>query len=369
MSAPVPDAVRDDEIEISLCGANERDEQARLHAQCFKKQLALRGLSWRYDDVPHGPSVTIVARPPGREAVSGYACNPRRAIVGGDERTLALVGETGDVMTHPDWRKRGFFSRLDRAAMDDAKRRGWVLAFGLPNRKSAHIFLELGWEEIGSVRPWTFVLRADSAARAVRAREGRLRGWLAGLDARKCARGRARLDASRQRFRRAVLDRFPPEVEALSRAVEPGFGFMLRRDAEYLNWRFVRAPSRLFRVIGVFDRADFAGYVVVQLPRRGEASGYLVDALASSEHALLAALGEGLIELEREGASLVVSTAIDGSWWSTKLALAGFLPPKSDNHLSVILFPLQPEHPLVAAARDTSRWYFTDGDRDDETMG
>lgn len=196
-----------------------------------------------------------------------------------------------------------------------------------------------------------------------------MRGWLAGFDARKCARGRERLDASRQRFRRALLDRFPPEVEALSRAVEPNFGFMLRRDAAYLNWRFISAPSRLFRVIGVFDRAQLAGYVVVQLPRRGEATGYLVDALAPTEHALHAALGEGLIELEQAGASLVVATAIDGSWWNEKLAFAGFLPPKSDNHLAVILHPLQPEHPLVAAARDTSRWYFTDGDRDDETMG
>src|SRR5262249_18415262 len=366
---PQTGRVRDEEIVVARCTAADRHEQARLYAQCFKKPLPSRGLVWRYDDNPLGESVSFVARPPGGEAISGYACNARRAVARRDERTLALVGETGDVMTHPDWRKRGFFSQLDRAAMEEARRRGWVLAFGLPNRKSAHIFLELGWERIGTVRGWTHVLRADATARASRAREGRLRGWLAPLDARKSARGGGGLDAARHGFRRADLDRSPPEVEELSRAVEPRFGFMLRRDAEYLNWRFVRAPSRAHRAIALYDRTQLAGYAVVQLPRRESRVGYLVDVLGRDDDMVRAAIGEGLIELEREGASIVEATALDGSWWSEHLDEAGFLRARDENHLTVILHPLAPEHPLVAAARDTSCWYFTDGDRDDETMG
>jgi hypothetical protein len=35
----------------------------------------------------------------------------------------------------------------------------------------------------------------------------------------------------------------------------------------------------------------------------------------------------------------------------------------------VILYVHEPGHPLVAAAREVRRWYLTDGDRDDETMG
>jgi hypothetical protein len=65
----------------------------------------------------------------------------------------------------------------------------------------------------------------------------------------------------------------------------------------------------------------------------------------------------------------VRATAIDGSWWSGQLVSAGFLPPRPENHLSVILHVHQPDHPLVSAARDIRGWYMTDGDRDDETMG
>jgi hypothetical protein len=111
------------------------------------------------------------------------------------------------------------------------------------------------------------------------------------------------------------------------------------------------------------------GYAVVQLPRPGEAHGYVVDLLASDAGAEAAALEAALARLDAAGASYAEATAIDGSWWSGKLSSAGFLAPRPKNHLLVIVHANQPDHPLALAARDPRRWYFTDGDRDDETMG
>ncbi|MBM3986549.1 MAG: GNAT family N-acetyltransferase [Planctomycetes bacterium] len=364
-----PGATRDEEIEVARCSRADRAEQARLYAACFKKPLPSGGLEWRYDASPAGESVSLVARASDGLAISGYACSPRDALVGGDERTLATVGETGDVMTHPQWRKRGFFSRLDRAAMDEARRRGWALAFGLPNRRSAHIFLELGWERIGSVRPHLFVLRADDTARDARGKDGRWKRWTTGFEQRRCARARNTLGARAGTFHIERVERFDARATALARAVEPRFGFMVRRSAEYLNWRFLDTPSGLHRAFALLDGATLAAYVVVQVPRAGERSGFLVDVLARDEAGLAAALETGLTELARTGASVVEATALEQSWWAQQLVRAGFAPRGDEHALSVILHPLQDAHPLVAAARDTSKWYFTDGDRDDETVG
>lgn len=356
-------------IEIAACGPAQRAEQAELYAACFRKPLPPHGLAWRYDDLPHGPSVSFVGRTDAGQAISGYACNPRQAVARGDAATLAIVGETGDVMTHPDWRKRGHFSSLDRAAMEAARERGWVFAFGLPNRRSAHIFLELGWKQIGTVRPWTFVLRADAAARAWRRREGFWKALGVGGLARRGARQRRAMAAELAKLRAEELREFPTDVEKLSRAVEPRFAFMLRRTKSYLDWRFARSPSRLHRSFALRTQAgELRAYVVVQTPRSGERTGYLVDVLAAEDSAQRAAMELGLSALERAGASVVEATAVDGSWWSAKLEEAGFGPPREDNHLIVIQNVLRPEHPL-AAANDASKWCFTDGDRDDETMG
>jgi len=85
--------------------------------------------------------------------------------------------------------------------------------------------------------------------------------------------------------------------------------------------------------------------------------------------ALAAALDGGLATLEQAGASVVQATAIDGSWWRDVLVGQGFVAPRRANHLTIILHVHDGAHPLAAAARDPRGWYFTDGDRDDETMG
>ena len=360
-----------------LCGPGDRAEQARLFNACFKKDVTADHLAWRYDRGPHGAAISLVTRPEhveGGEAVSGYACSPRLALVEGDESTLAPVGETGDVMTHPEWRKRGLFSELDRRAMAEAKERGWPLVFGLPNRRSAHIFLQTGWERVGTVRPWSFLLRADAAARAEEFKEGRLRRLLVPWNAARCARARRRLGTPAEHGLEArALERFPDEVVELSRAVERRFPFMVRRDADYLNWRFADAPSGLHGRVGLFRDGELAGYAVVQRPRPGggpgSGLGFLVDVLAPRDDDVRACVAAGLQALDEAGASVVQATAIDGSWWRDVLAGSGFLPPREENHLIVILHVHDPAHPLAGAGRDASRWYLTDGDRDDETMG
>lgn len=368
---PTPEDTPNEALEIALCTQAEREEQARLFNACFKKQVGAEHLAWRYDENPHGAAVSLVSRPPGGDGICGYACSPRWAVPNGDRDAALLVGQTGDVMTHPDWRQRGIFSGLDLACMVEAGRQSWALAFGLPNRRSAHIFQKLGWETIGKVRPWTFVLRSDAASRKARLVDGRLRSMLVPMAA---AAGRLARRKLRQRagngFEVRPLDEFPPEVDTLSREVESRFAFMVRRDADYLNWRFLRNPSGRHRAFGIHDAGgEFAGYVVIELPREGQPAGYLVDVLAPDPVVLAAGIEGAFVHLRSAGASYVQSTALDGSWWQAQLIAAGFQAPKADNHLIVILYPLQPEHALVAAARDTRRWYFTDGDRDDETMG
>jgi len=355
---------------VNLCGRPERAQQAELFNACFKKQTKPEALAWRYDLSPHGPSISLVTRTEGGQAVSGYACSPRLVLAHGDLKTLAPLGETGDVMTHPDWRKRGLFSALDRAALTEAQARGWPVVFGLPNRRSAHIFVELGWKSVGTLRTWTFLFEADDAAREVRTREGRLRGFFTGFSVGSCARARRRASARSAQIYAKKLDRFPSQVSSLARHVATRHAWMVRRDAEYLNWRFVDNPSRAHECVGLFTGDHrFVGYAIVQKPTHANPIGYLVDVLGLEESVEIAAVEAGLATLQSSGASVAQATAVDGSWWAKQLESWGFLRPRPDNHLIVIVNVLDPTHPLAAVSMDPTRWYLTDGDRDDETMG
>ncbi|MEM7515606.1 MAG: GNAT family N-acetyltransferase [Planctomycetota bacterium] len=359
-------------LSIDLCTSQDRMEQARLFNAVFKKAVDHKALGWRYDENPHGGAISLLARPDDEDGVCGYACSPRIFVPHGEEEHAAPVGETGDVMTHPSWRKMGIFSKLDRAAMEESERLGWPCVFGLPNRHSAHIFLKLGWEQVGTIRHWTHLFRSDEAAKAERYREGRIAKWVTSFVARRARRTRRTL---RQRATDAYevqpITRFEEDAAKLCAEVAKRHALMVRRDADYLNWRYLKNPSRLHRALGIYrpGSGELQGFVVIQVPRRGESKGWLVDLVAADETASAAAMEAGLEALEKSGASLAQANAVDHSPWQRDLERAGFVPPKPENHLIVILYTHQADHPVAVAARDASAWFLTDGDRDDETVG
>lgn len=352
------------------CAREHLAMQARLSGHCFRKPVDARGLEWRYERNPQGRSISFAQVQADGEAVSGYACNPRRVLCHGEPASAAIVGETGDVMTHPQWRKLGLFSALDQSARERSRELGWPAIFGLPNQRSAHIFLELGWREVGKIAFHHHLLAGGLESVRLRRAEGLRAALGVPLEAWQARTGRARLRRAAGGLRTVALSEFPSEVRELSRSVARQYPWMVERDADYLRWRFLESPSGLHRVLGIQGAAgEFLGYVVVQIPRPGERVGFLVDLLAADEPARACGMIAGLELLESAGALLVRASAVRGSDWERELAHAGFSTARRGRELSVILYTHQPDHPVARAGLDASRWYLTDGDRDDETMG
>jgi len=365
-----PPSSRPGDVSTRICEPSDRSDQGALYERCFEKPDGESTLRWRYDGNPHGTAISLLSRE-GDTLLSGYACSPRRVLVRGEEASAALVGETGDVMTTPEARGRGLFSDLDRAAMAAAGKAGWPMVFGLPNRQSEGIFTgKLGWKLVGKIRPYTFVLASDEAARADRMRAGRLASAMTPWSA---WRGMMSLGKMRNQYFAKVnvvsIARFDEAVDELSSRVARDFDWMVQRDHEYLNWRFMDAPAGLFRAHGVYlPDGKLCGYVIVQLPGRGERIGYVVDILAADDIAFAAGMDAALGHLKKASASVARSHAIEDSWWETRLLRAGFRRGKSEDFKAVILHELDPEHPVCRAGNHPERWYFTDGDRDDELV-
>ncbi len=355
------------DLSLVACEQADRSQQAELFDRCFDSEQGAFVLPWRYDRNPHGQALSLLARNPEGQAISGYACSPRRILVQGE--AAGTVGQTGDVMTDPAHRGQGIFSELDRRAMSLAAESGWAFVLGLPNRKSAPIFVErLGWQAVGRIRPFTFVLQADAAARAERMKTGRLaalatpwRAWRGSM-----RRGHLR-DLAFDTLTSVALPRFDDSVQVLVSQVARQWPWMVERDAAYLNWRFMDAPSGLFRAHGVFDGdGEMRAYVVVQLPAPGHPVGHVVDLVAVDSAAWAGAMEAALGHLAKLGASVARAHAIEGSDWESRLRAAGFAPSASADHKAVIVHVPDEKHPLAAIAANPAAWFFTDGDRDDE---
>jgi len=346
----------------------DRAAQAALFDACFQRRDGGVVLPWRYDRGPHGASLGRVVDGPGGALVASYACSPRVIRTNAGEVT---VGQTGDVMTAASERGKGLFSALDRAVMEDARTAGWPLVYGLPNSSSAHIFTrDLGWLEVGRVRPYTFVLASDAGARAERLRKGRLASALVPWT---YWRGTMRLGKMKDLFFEkanvVAIARFKPEVDAVAAEAARGELWTVARDHAYLNWRFVDAPSGRFKAHGVYEPSGaMRGYAVVQLPARGEAVGFVADIVALDRVAFAAAMEAALSHLRKAGASVARAYAVDGSRWQRDLLWSGFRAPKAEDSKAVIARVLDEGHPLAAVARTAARWSFTDADRDAELI-
>ncbi|MEZ6013840.1 MAG: GNAT family N-acetyltransferase [Planctomycetota bacterium] len=364
--------------DVTRCAvASDRPAQAALFDRCFGRGDGGEVLPWRYDAGPHGASLARVVPREGSPTsaedadmalVASYACSPRIVVT---REGPVTVGQTGDVMTLPSQRGKGLFSALDRAVMEDARAAGWPVVFGLPNSASAHIFTrDLGWLEVGRVRPWTFVLAADAGARAERLRVSRL---AAALVPWAYWRGTMRVGHMKDQFfakaNVVAIARFKPEVDAVTAEAAAQGAWTIQRDHRYLNWRFCDAPSGRFKAHGVYEPSGkMRGYAVVQLPARGDAVGYIADVVALDRVAFAAAMEAGLSHLRKAGASVARAYAFDGSRWQADLVWSGFRAPKAADSKAVIARVLDERHPIAAVARDAARWSFTDADRDAELI-
>ena len=345
--------------------------QVALFDRCFSRSDGEAVLPWRYQGCPHGEALSTVV--PGDEegkVVASYACGPRRIRSAGSEGVV--VGQTGDVMTDADQRGKGLFSQLDVATLELAKEAGWPFVYGLPNRASADLFTgKLGWDKVGELRPWTFVLVSDAGARVERMKVSRAASagvpWTAWRGT--MARGRLR-KAFFGKINVVPIARFKPEADDVADEVAKNFPWFASRDHAFLNWRFVDAPSGRFRAHGVYEPGGkMQGWCVVQLPERGETAGYIADIVAVNDVAFAGALEAGLGHLRKAGASVARSFAVVGSSWERQLKGSGFRASKPDDVRPIILKTLDASHPLASAAKSPASWFFTDADRDAELIG
>lgn len=310
---------------------------------------------WQYRLNPNNPGgapVIWIARE-GPTLVGQYATMPVRLQVHGRE----LDASWGmDVMVAPERQRQGIGEVLFRTWDRNV---GASLGLGL-SESSHRLFRKLRWPEPGPIPCLVKPLTRRALKRP---------GWPDSLNAvvsavtlplvRVVARSRP------LRAEMAAIRRFPPELTALWERLAPQFEFAVRRDAAYLNWKYVDAPHVRYCVAALRRGGAVDGYVVyrhVQEPR-GRVTA-LVDWLVDPADA--AGMKTLLRWVDREARAadsdkIRVFCLHDG--YRRLLRRSGFFRVKSTMEFTVKVngTDLPP-----AFYDDTSRWHVTLGDSDQD---
>jgi len=296
---------------------------------------------WKLGSVPATPASYEFAAVHDGRVVGYYAALPYRYVIEGAER---LCGMVCDVMTHPDMRGQGIFTKIGRFSTEALGSKGIDFVSGYPIRPEVipgH--LKVGWfvafQEPLYVRP----LKAGALLRD--------KAWARPLVplVDRC------LDACNlvARFGRSADHR----VDVMSRDEflrDPGYDAFLSqwaaeqrnylvKNRAFLAWR-TGAPGAAYRFLKLSVRGEWAGLAIARSTElRGVPALAVLDFMVVREHARGAkSLHDALRALAIEDGREVVATMMSRAL-ASRYGLARSLYLKTPAVFSVIFKLLNPE--------------------------
>lgn len=105
---------------------------------------------WKHTNNPFGQSLVLIA-----EAEDGRIAGLRtfmRWRFRSSEKILNAHRPV-DTATHPDFRRRGIFSKLTIEALEHSRQSGTDIIFNTPNSMSVSGYIKMGWSQVGVATP------------------------------------------------------------------------------------------------------------------------------------------------------------------------------------------------------------------------
>jgi hypothetical protein len=319
---------------------------------------------WEFKNNPDGFKAFLATD---GERIAGHLGALQREISVGNIMGLAALEVDG--MTHPDYCQQGIFTGLGGNLLSVYKREGYHVVIGFPNQNAMAGHRKLGCIELFiptiMIRPFNF--------RAVSQRvfkNGFLRlcfeviGGFVSKGLFKGKKTQIEKDITIRTISK-IDDRFNRLWEEASSA----HNVILKRDREYLDWRYIKHPSHDYDIfIAEKDRLILSYIVVRVMEYNGLRNGVIVDTLAVPDSEdVMAALTDKVIEhLCKEEVDLIVCMVPKWCEYRRVLRKCGFwrlptvLKPRKE---PFIIYPLSQKKGSELIKSDTD-WYITWGDTD-----
>lgn len=137
------------------------------------------------------------------------------------------------------------------------------------------------------------------------------------------------------------------------------FPFSGVRDRAFLNWRYLRHPTRRYVLYRMMAKGEMRGYIVLRkVDLLNFNSAVIIDLLALDEKALIRLVTKGIDFARKQGADLLGVMIPQGHPYEGLLKRRGFLP--SLKTFSFLIYP-HINHPSLFSPE---KWHFNWGDTD-----
>ncbi len=296
---------------------------------------------WEFLNNPAGHQIVLGIEPAalGGRVVAQYACLPAVVNLRGER---VLCGQGIDSVVHPDYRRglkrEGAFLKVARYYFEHfGIPEVNAFGYGLPNQKAYRVGVRmLNYVPIAAPLPTLARNLFDKSTDDVV-------GY--GAAAGECIE----------------ISRFGGEMDALWARIEPGYPMAIRRDATYLNWRYLDCPSVKYRAFALVENGRWRAVYVLRENWMGPPILALTESICAHDDAGAFAwiLKEAVAYARRSGQQRV-ETWIPESHPFFKATLAqGFITESSPFNLCIKIYRSDVSPEFVR-----ENWWYTIGDSD-----
>jgi GNAT superfamily N-acetyltransferase len=313
---------------------------------------------WKLVANPSGRGLFKVADDTGR-VVGITTITPKRVYLRG---RLISGAEIGDTFTHPDYQRQGMFSTLVDLTRAEALSEGLEFIYGTPNDQSRPGYeKKLNFAQIPSSRVFSYV-RPLNVGAVLLAHMGKP------VLAKVLAPAVSAALRTVYRFRStgvkdlkvSSVSEFPEDVINLWNICSGNYSWILRRDKEYLDWRFVSNPDR-YTIWLASRNGETAGYLVTREGSFGKLRvGYLADFLVREDFPKVfqSLLFAAASSMRRADVDFLATWVVKASSYERVLSRFGFFPFKP---VPIICYK---NNVGLQCIQGEDRWHFTMADSD-----
>jgi hypothetical protein len=316
---------------------------------------------WRYGRNPRGFTNEVIADCGGR--VCAHAASlPTDLIIGG---AVHRGAQCSDLLTREDMRNKGLMDRAVLMLRQLNKSRGIEVEFAFPSAAGEKVLRKAGFVDL-PVNMGHYELIADPDRFFRDVRYGGLKK-MAYRGLRTLKGDRARRDPDVEVYESVV---FPDDIERMVLRFEKAFTFVLRRDVEYLRWRYSDPRGGKFRILFARRGPSTAGLIVLR-PYSVEGRTYMdiVDLVAEvGDEGAIGALVSSAARVCREIGSTIMQMWLPSDHpYLPDLGRAGFLHRQtgSEERTMKLLFrPLDDSEEIMSSLKGGLQCHLVLGDTD-----
>ena len=311
--------------------------------------------NWQYRNNPTGKAVVLLAHDElNNNLLVGTNTIIPVSLLVDQEKILSSLA--CNVQVHPDYQKKGIFSKLLSSMHSIAKMKEISSLFAIPNENSFHAFINDGSSEIIQLpllaRPIKFSRYFNSPInKFLKIFDGHWKVKTSSLSVEE-------FNGNFQSFEKLI--------EKISKRVS----IIQNRNEEYLKWRYLDHPTRQYQIYVLKQNDELVGYIIVKIhilnnKKIGVILDYIVDP-NTNENFLKELIEKALDYFWNNGASVSIVTSHSGLLENKLLKQKGFfqipsfLKPES-LHFIVRLFDSDQK---LKKLEKFDNWFFSLGDYD-----